>query len=63
MEKQKEVLIMKDNKNRLAKTTVCALTPEASAVIERMKIEAKEGYRFSAKDAISALIVREWGKK
>ena len=54
---------MKDNKNRLAKTTVCALTPEAREVIERMKLEAKEGYRFSVKDAVSALIVREWGKK
>lgn len=54
---------MKDNKNRLAKITVCSFTPEASAVIARMKSEAKEGYRFSARDAVSALIVREWGKK
>lgn len=54
---------MKDNKNRLAKTIMCSLTPEATAVIERMKSETKEGYKFSVRNAVSALIVRQWGKK
>jgi hypothetical protein len=51
-----------NNKNNVHKSTVCSFTPEAAAVIARMKSETKEGYRFNVREAVSRLVVREWGK-
>ncbi len=51
-----------NNKNKTNRCTVCYLTPEAAAVIARMKSETKEGYRLNVREAVSSLVVREWGK-
>jgi len=51
-----------NNKNKVPRNTMCSLTPEAAAVIARMRSETQEGYRLNVREAVSSLIVREWGK-